>query len=331
MRSLRRGPVLVSLLLLTAVACGGDGDSPSASQDAPTTLAPPAQPATTLPPTTVAAPPAVTLDSAGSQPRQPMVLKLAAGSTARLAMVNKLTLKMTVGGQATPNAVVPATRMVITERVDKVDPNGNATLAVSFSDASVVPTPGADPAVVQATQAGIEPLNRLRSTGAVDPQGAMSNVTFDTGSLTDPAIKGIVDSMGSQVANLAAPFPKEPVGVGARWTVTSTATLAGINTTTTTRYTLRSRTGDRYELDFSQDAVAKSGPVQLAGMPSGAQASVTKFTVKSTGQVSGDLTRHLPTKSSVKGTGDGSFVMTVGSEKATLTQEMTMDMTTSPA
>jgi hypothetical protein len=288
---------------------------------------------TTVPPvtTTVAPPPAVTHDSPGAQPRQPLALKLAAGSTARLAMVNKLTLKISVGGQAAPAGVVPATRIVITEKVDKVDPAGNASVSVTYSDASVVPTPGADPAVVEATRAGIEPVNRLRSAGTVDPQGAVTNLTFDTAALTDPAMKAIADSMASQVGSLATPFPKEPVGVGARWTVTSTATLAGIKTTTTTRVTLRSRTGDRYELDMSQDAVGATGPVQLPNLPAGAQATVTNFTIKSTGQVSGDLTRHLPTKSSVKGTGGGSFVMTMGNEKVTLVQDITMDLTSSPA
>lgn len=327
MRTRRRTALTIGLLLFTAVACG-DGDSPSATPETPTTAT---IATTTLPPTTVAPKPAVRLDSPGAQPRQPMALRLAAGSTAKVAMVNKLTIKITVGGEAAPSSVVPGTRQVITQRVDKVESDGSASLSVAFSDASVVPTPGADPAVVQATQAGLDPLNRVRGTQTVDPDGAVRNVNFDTSAITDPAIKSTVDATTSQIGTLAAPFPSEPVGVGARWTVTSTATLAGLKMTTTTRYTLRGRTGDRYELDQTQEAVAVPGPVLLPNLPAGAQASVTTFTIKSTGQISGDLTRHLPTKSSVKGTGDGTFEMTLGSEKVSLVQNMTMDLTTSPA
>ena len=329
MRPLRRTALTIGLLLFTATACGGGDDSPSATpaQETPTTIAA----TTTLPPTTVAPRPTVTLESAGAQPRQPLALKLAAGSSVKMAMVNKLTLKISVGGQAAPSGVVPGTRQVITERVDKVEPDGSATVSVTFSDASVVPTPGADPAVVQATQAGIEPLNRVRGTQTIDTDGAIRNATFDTSAVTDPTIKTTLDSMTSQIGTLSAPFPREPVGVGARWTVTSTATLAGLKMTTTTRYTLRSRTGDRYELDQTQEATAVPGPVPLPNLPAGAQASVTNFSVKSTGQISGDLTRHLPTKSSVKGTGEGAFAMTIGAEKVTMTQNLTMDMTTSPA
>lgn len=330
MRPLRRTALTVGLLLFTAVACG-DGDSPSAAPETSTTAAPASIATTTLPPTTVAPKPTVTLESPGTQPRQPLTLRLTAGSSAKVAVVNKLTLKIAVSGQAAPSSVVPGTRQVVTERVDKVEADGSASVSVTFSEASVVPTPGADPAVVQATQAGLEPLNRLRGTQTVDPDGLVRNVAFDTSAFTDPAIRSNLDSITSQLGTLSAPFPREPVGVGARWTVTSTATIAGIKMTTTTRYTLRSRAGDRYELDQTQEAAAVAGPVPLPNLPAGAQGSVTSFSVKSTGQISGDLTRHLPTKSSVKGTGDGTFTMTIGSEKATLVQNMTMEMTTSPA
>jgi hypothetical protein len=329
MRSPRRTALIIGLLLFAATACGGGDDNPTASPtpEPSTTIAA----TTTLPPTTVAPRPTVTLDSPGAPPRQPLALRLVAGSSAKVAMVNKLTLKLTIGGQAAPATVVPGTRQVITERVEKVDADGSASISVTFSEASVVPTPGADPAVVQATQAGLEPLNRLRGTQTVDPDGAVRNVTFDTAAITDPAIKSTLDSMTSQLGSLSAPFPREPVGVGARWTVTSSAILAGIRMTTTTHYTLRSRTGDRYELDQSQEAAAVPGPVPLPNLPAGAQASVTDFTVKSTGQISGDLTRRLPTKSSAKGTGNGTFSMTVGNEKVSLVQSLTTDVTTSPA
>ena len=329
MRALRRTSLTIGLLLFTATACGGGDDSPSATpaQETPTTIAA----TTTLPPTTVAPRPTVALESPGAQPRQPLALRLTAGSSVKVAMVNKLTMKISVGGQAAPTGVVPGTRQVITQRVDKVEPDGSATVSVTFSDASVVPTPGADAATVEATRAGIEPLNGLKGTQTIETDGAVRSATFDTSAVTDPAIKGTLDSLTSQLGTLAAPFPREPVGVGARWTVTSTATLAGLKMTTTTRYTLRSRTGDRYELDQVQEATAVPGPVAFPNLPAGAQASVTNFSVKSTGQISGDLTRHLPARSSVKGTGEGAFSMTIGSEKVAMTQNMTIDLTTSPA
>lgn len=70
-----------------AAGCSSGDDSPgtAAPADAPTTTV-------TVAPTTTTAPPkaAAVLDDAGGQPRQPLVLGLTAGSTAKVAMVSKL-------------------------------------------------------------------------------------------------------------------------------------------------------------------------------------------------------------------------------------------------
>ncbi len=326
MRS-RRAHLTIGLLLLTAVGCGsGDGPSSTPTAAAPTT-------APTVPTTTTVVVPksTVVLDSPGAQPRQPLVLRMTAGSSAKVAMVSKLGLKMTIDGEATPLGVLPATRTTTEQRVDRVDADGTAHFSVRFPEVSVVATPGADPAAVKAAEDALQSLKGVNGTGAVDVRGNVSDVTFDTRSVSDPNLKGTLDSVASQLGNLSAPFPTEPVGVGARWTVTSTATITGLKMTTTTHFTLRSRTGDRYELDQTQEAVGVPGPAAFPGMPPGAEASVTKFTLKSTGQISGDLTRQMPTKSSAKGTGDGTIAMTVSGQKLTMVQNMTMDFTTSPA
>jgi hypothetical protein len=324
MHKVRRTALAASLLLITAVACGS-GDSPT------TAAAPSTTTESTLPPTTAAAKPSVVLDNAGAQPRQPLVLRLAPGSTSKSAMVNQLTLKITIDGQAAPTGVVPGTKMVMEDKVDRVDADGKAHLSTTFVDVSTVATPGADPEVVRGTQAAINSIKGLRSTRTVDAQGNVSNVSLDSRGVTDPAIKNTLDSMTSQIGNLSTPFPAEPVGIGARWTVKGTAVITGLQMTTTTRYTLKSRTGDRYELDMASDAVATPGPAPLPNLPAGATASVTSFSMRNTGQISGDLTRHTPVNSSNKGTGDANFEMSVGTQKARLVQQMTIEITVSPA
>jgi hypothetical protein len=324
----RRAPLITAVLLVTAVACGS-GDDPVA---APAVTEPTSTTTTTTTTTTTVAPrPPAVLDAPGAQPRQAMVLKLAAGSVTRVAMVNKIGLQLTIDGTKLPTGVVPATRTVMEQRVDRVDADGTAHYSVSFTDVSVVPTTGADPAVVAQTQAGLNSLKGVRGTGVVDTHGDVKQTSFDTASVTDPALKSTLDSLTSEIGNLSAPFPSEPVGVGAKWTVVRTATIAGFKMTTTTHYTLRSRAGDRYELDHTQEAVALKGPVSIPNLPAGTEASVTSFSVQSRGQISGDVTRQLPTKSSVNGSGDGTFTVTAGAERRSLVQHVTLDNSISPA
>lgn len=326
MRFLRRAHLTCALLLLVAVACGSkDKPAPAAAPaDATTTIA-------SVPLTTVTAKPAVALESAGAQPRQPLVLHLTAGTTTKMAMVSKLGLKMSVDGKALPVGVVPGTRTVMEQRIDRVDADGTARFTMTVVDISVVATAGADPAAVQATEKGIQALRGLKGTGAVDVHGTVSGVAFDTNAVSEPTLKGLLDSLTSQVGNFSAPFPSEAVGVGATWSVASGASIAGLKMTTTTHYTLRSRTGDRYELDTTQEAAATPGPAEFPGLPAGASASVTSFAVRSTGHISGELTRYLPTAISSTGSGDGTFVMTASGQKATLAQQLTIELTAAPA
>jgi len=172
-------------------------------------------------------------------------------------------------------------------------------------------------------------MKALKGTSTIDVHGNVSNVAFDTHAITDPSLKNNLDSLVSQVASLAAPFPTEAVGVGARWTGTSTANLTGLQLMTTTHYTLRSHSGDAYQLEFTQDATAIPGPVSSPNLPAGAQLSVVNFTLHNTGQLTGDLTRHLPPKSTTTGTGEGSFSMAVGTKNSTLTEHLTIDLTMS--
>ena len=77
--------------------------------------------------------------------------------------------------------------------------------------------------------------------------------------------------------------------------------------------------------------MALPGPAAFPGLPAGAEASVTSFALQSTGQVSGDLTRQIPAKSSSKGSGDGTFAVSASGQRLTLVQHMTIDITISPA
>lgn len=308
--------------LLTGTACGSDGDpSEPAASDTP---------ASTVAPTPEAVPPSVTLDDPGSEPRQALVLRVAPGTTAKVALESQIGLELVVDGNALPSGVIPATRTVLESRVDSVDPDGNIRFTATVIAVSVVDTPGSDPAVRRQVQGSLEQLQGLGGTGTVDAHNGSQTLTFDTSSVTDPTLKSTLDSVASQVGSLAAPFPREPVGTGARWTAETTATINGITMNTTTHYTLRSRTGDRYHLDFTQEASAPPGPATIPNLPPGTRTVITSFLVETTGELDGDLTRPLPTTSTATGVGDGTFTVSVGAEEATLVEHLTTDFTLSP-
>ena len=324
----RRIALAFVFLLVAAPACSSDGDSSSSSSSEPSgaTSSAPGGPTTTVDESS-----RVVLDDPGAQPRQALTLRVPAGTRSKVAFESRIGLQMTIDGSDLPTGELPGTSIVLDEVVDKVDPDGTAHYSVTFRDVTVVGTAGTDPAVVSQTQASLRDLEGLTGTGTFAPHGGGQTLAYDTSGVTDTTLRSTIDSISSQVGNLSAPFPAEPVGVGARWTTKSTATLNGITVDTTTQYTLRSRTGDAYELDFTQSADAPPGPAAFPNLPAGTRASITTFTVKSTGHTTGDLGHHMPQTSTTTGTGDGTFTVTVGANRATLDEHLTIDFTLSPA
>lgn len=318
--------VLSVLLLAGAAACGSGDDRASSPAEQTSTSAGPATTAASR-----TAPNRVVLDDPGGQPRQPLLLQVPAGTTNRVALVTKLGLKMTLDGESLPIGVVPSTRMVLTQEVDKVDPDGTTHYTVTFTDVAVLDTPGADPSVVSQTGTALNELKGLKGTGTVDVHGALRESSFDTRSTTNPLLKSTLESVSSQISNLSAPFPSEPVGPGARWTATRSATINGITMNMTSRYTLRSRTGTRYEVEVVQDSSAPPGAAAIPNLPGGATASITSFTVHTTGTLSGDLTKPLPTAGTTTGTGDGVMTVSQGAERGEIRQHLDLDFTISPA
>lgn len=315
---------LSALTLVTGAACGSDDDSPSRSATE--------RPATTaLSDEAADAQAGLTVEDTGAEPRQPLRLRVAPGTTARTALVNKLTLKLTADGEELPAGAVPSTRLVIEQHIDRVDADGTVHYTASFTDPTALPTAGTSASVVRETQQALDEMEGLKVTVSMDGRGGAKKAQMDTSGITDETLKALVESMTSQIDNLAAPFPRVAVGPGARWTAKSSAAIAGISMNTTTHYTLRSRDGDRYELDVSQEATVPPGPVQLPNVPSSATTTVEHFDLTSTGTISGDLTLPLPRRSAMSGEGSGEFAFAAGGESGRLAQEITMEITLSPA
>jgi hypothetical protein len=315
--------ILVALALLGAVSCGGSNDSEDGAEPTATTDA--GSPATT------GAGGRVTVEDAGREPRQRLQLRLAEGSTTRAAMVSKVELDMNIEGNRLSAGALPTTRAVIEQRIDRVDPDGTAHYTVTIGDWSVEATPGVDEAVADQTERALAQLEGLRGTGTIDPSGSTQSVRMDTSTVQDPIMKSTLDSFSSQVTNLAAPFPSEPVGPGARWRATSSATINGITMNTTSTYTLRSRTGDHYELDVVQEAEAPSGRVEIPNLPAGTETSIESFTVRSTGRIAGELTKPLPSNSTVQGGGEGRLTVVAQGNRGTLFERIKIDVALSPA
>ncbi len=316
--------VLAALMLATGAACGSDEESAPSSTESP--------PPTALSDEAADAQAGVSLADAGAELRQPLRLRVHAGMTTRMAMVNRFTMKMTADGEELPVGALPATRLVMEQRVDRVDPDGTIHYGGTFVEATAMSTPGVSPLALRAAQEALDDQQGLTFTGEADVRGGVRNVKIDTSRVTNDMLRSMLDSMTSQIDNLAAPFPSAAVGPGARWTAKSSATtFGGMVMNTTTHYTLRSREGDSYELDVTQEGDVPPGPFEIPTMPPSEEAFIERFDLTSTGILSGSLTFPLPGRLSMNGSSTAEFTMTAEGESGRLLQEMTTECTLEPA
>ncbi len=310
--------------MAVTTACGSGSRSSAPSTSGPTTSVAPGG-------GTADAGDRATLEAAGTPPRKPLLLRVSGGTTTSVALVAKIGLGMKLGGRDLPNIAVPATRVVMDQTVDKVDADGTAHSRVSVTDVSVVPAPEVKQEVVDQTQALLDQLKGVSGTASADAHGGNQKVSFDTSSVTDKTLRSTMDSVASQIGNLTAPFPVEPVGIGARWTAKRTATINGITLNTVTTYTLRDHTGDRYQLDVDQSGTAPTGPVTLPNLPAGTDTSVESYVLHTNGHVNGNVTRTYPESSASTGGGDARLTIAQGTDRETMTEHITLDFSLGPA
>jgi len=280
----RRTLALVLALSLAAAACGGDDDAtptPTTTSEATTTTAEDATTTTSAPGSGVT----VTLLDPGAEPRVALRYRVVEGATDAVTQRNEVTIAQEVGGQRQELAV-PATEIDIDYAAEDVG-DGRFTAVGTFGAARAS---GGDPAAAAETQRLLQLLE-----GA-----SIATVTTDRGQIVETAIEGLdetgnpvfdelASSLADQAASLAFPFPEEPVGVGARWSISTEVEIAGLPLRAEYLVTATRVDEDGADADVEATLTFVAGPVELQGT----RAEVIDGQLAGTGTVSWALAGRL--------------------------------------
>ena len=90
-----------------------------------------------------------------------------------------------------------------------------------------------------------------------------------------------METMQTSFGQMGAPFPEEPVGVGATWRVTSNVELGGMRLDQVTTFALVERSADGGKLDIDLKQSAKPGVID---MPRAGQEAVDLIRMLTTGK-----------------------------------------------
>lgn len=279
---------LPALVLLASVLAGCGGDDEAATDDATTTTAERSTTTTEASTTTTteaAGAAEVTLLDPGAEPRQALRFAVEEGATDAVTQRNELQIVQEIGGQ-TQEVALPATEVDVDYVAQDVG-DDRFTAVGSYGATRVDP---GDPAVVaeverlfaQLADAGV--ATELTTRGAV--LGSEVQGLDQTG---NPVFDQLASSLVDQASSLSFPFPEEPVGVGARWEVTSSTELSGLPIEIRYLVTVTSLDGPAVAADVESTLRFVPGEVDIQGT----RAEVLDGELTGVGTVSWDLEAGL--------------------------------------
>ena len=255
--------------------------------------------------------PKVIVIDAGSEPREPLRYKLTEHKKQSVGMVMDLEMKIGVEGKVVPVKTPPMAVNMDLETGAKDAASGDVLVTATITGTKLIGD--VDPQLAEKMNEAMGSMKGMKLSNYVSDEGRVRDmqVTLPPGANQTGA--QLVDQMKQSFTSIAPPLPHDPVGVGAKWRSITRAT-AGADTLMYTTFTLKSRNGDKVELETQIQQLAASADTTA---PNGVALHVTKFSSQGTGKSSVDLSELAPEK------GDGNVVL--GMEAAAAGQNLTVD------
>lgn len=228
-------------------------------------------------------------------------------------------LTTTLNGEKQPTLDMPRFVVHGDYRIVKVADDGSFTQELTLSewtlDSEAESEGGLGAEERKALEQALESIGAMRSTTTLSPRGEVLDVAVDLPENAPAQVQSMLEEFKGQLANLQAPLPEEPVGVGSTWQSKNTLTLAEasfgkLDWDTAYRYRLKKIDGNRITIAVTY--VQKAVPAELKD-PDRPDTSgeITGGNVKGSGTIVVDLGLGAVTEGSLQA--DGTMDMTLKS------------------
>jgi len=238
----------------------------------------------------------VTLLSAGEAPHTTVRLSPAVGSRERVVIEGESTTTVTLSLMPDPEPQLGSNRTVLLLHTTAVTPDGTVTAAIE---------------VVEASQTGGAALNDrpgiegTAGTLTMLSDGTITDVTLTAADLGEAELAGLVES----ARRMTTPFPTEPIGVGALWTVQDLIDLGVVRIALVTTCQLISLEGGRATI--ASTTTASADETELALDDEGIRATLTELVTRGASTWTQSLDAIAPSAR----TADGRYEVSVKGRK----------------
>ena len=167
------------------------------------------------------------------------------------------------GGNKQPEIELPPVRILVAIDPRGVSPEGELSYAWHVTSAEVTTDAQTPSALAAGMSAEVAEVERLSGSGVVTSRGLSKRVSIDAlpaiGASSKNATGQMVEQVRQTLRDVAAPFPEEEVGVGARWEKLSQLASPDARVTQTETFRLVAIDGDTGSL---ADVLAQTAPPQ---------------------------------------------------------------------
>jgi hypothetical protein len=122
------------------------------------------------------------------------------------------------GTNKQPEIELPPVRILVAIDPRSVSPEGELSFAWHVTSAEITTDAQTPSSLASGMSAEVAEVERLSGTAVVSSRGLSKQVTLDAVPTLGPGATGqMVEQVRQTLRDVAAPFPEEDVGVGARW------------------------------------------------------------------------------------------------------------------
>lgn len=254
--------------------------------------------------------------------------KVGAKQTINVSL-DKKTL-MSIGEFKMPKAELPTYMLTLDSTVTKVDSNGDIHYDIAYSDVKIRGDAQTRPELIRVISKQIGQLENFKGSAVINNQGIAKKVNYIIPETVDVNIKFLVEQLSNSLQQLSSPVPKEAVGTGAKWQVTSDTSINGINLKQTTTYELVNINNGVATMNVNlQQQEQSTQVIDYPGLPLDGILTLQSFRSNAKGKAIIDLDRVMPINSQLSLLANSKYI---GKNVNTLAEtpmdsQLTMDLT----
>ena len=265
----------------------------------------------------------------GANPRKLLRFTPKKGDKQSTVMTMKMAQSMVMRGQKLPPVPTPAMKFAIDLAVTDVASNGDVTFEFTYPDAKVVDEEGTASAAKAAMEGMLKSMIGLKGKGVITSRGFTQSSDVELPPGAAPQLTAVIDSMKESLSKMSSPVPEEPIGVGAKWSVSQSITANGITLEQVSVHTVKAINGDKFDLAVEVTQKADKQEMKAPGLPEGAKMTLESLESNGKGTMLMNPTELFPV-SEVKTETKSTMELDIGGQAQPMQLEMTIDMNIAP-